>query len=177
MSKFLGSKKSGFTLMELMLAIGIGGIILAGAAASLNLWARSAVSIGNYADMSGSCRRSLDVFASDVRMADDVSVSSSGTFTFTAYDASNNKVTVNYTFDNAADELVRTYDGTSTILLSNVNQFALSYFDLTRNSTTNALSVKEVQIEAILLKKTLNLSNTDEIISARFILRNRRVSN
>ena len=86
-------------------------------------------------------------------------------------------MTVNYTFDNAADELVRTYDGTSTILLSNVDQFALSYFDLTRNSTTNALSVKEVQIEAILLKKTLNLSNTDEIISARFILRNRRVSN
>jgi len=175
-SKFLGSKKSGFTLMELMLAIGIGGIILAGAATSLNLWARSSVSIGNYAEMSGSCRRALDIFASDVRMADDVTVSSSGVFTFTAYDASNNKVTVNYTFDNVADQVVRTYDGAITVLLNNVDRFNLSYFDLTRNSTTNALSVKEVQIEAILLKKTLTLSNTDEIISARFMLRNRRVS-
>lgn len=109
-------------------------------------------------------------------MADDVSVSSSGVFTFTAYDASNNKVTVNYTFDSVADQVVRTYDGVSTILLNNVDRFGLSYFDLTRSSTTNALSVKEVQIEAILLKKTLNLSNTDEIISARFMLRNRRVS-
>ena len=128
-----GSKKSGFTLMELMLAIGIGGILLAGAATSVNLWARSSVSIANYTDMSGSCRRALDIFASDVRMADDVSVSSSGNFTFTAFDASNNRVTVNYTFNDATDQVVRTYDGTRTVLLSNVNRFGLSFFDLTRN--------------------------------------------
>lgn len=175
-SKFSRSDKSGFSLMELLLAIGIGGIVLVGATMSVNLWARSSVSLGNYVDMSGSCRRALDIFASDVRMADDVSVSNSGTVTFTAYAASNNKVTVNYVFDDVADKVICTYDGASTVLLRNVNRFGLSFFDLTRNSTTNLLSVKEVQIEAILLKKVLTLSNTDEIISARFILRNRRVS-
>ena len=118
----------------------------------------------------------MDIFASDGRMADDVSVSNSGIVTFTAYAASNNKMTVNYVFDNLAEKVIRTYDGASTVSLRNVNRFGLSFFDLTRNATMNLLSVKEVQIEAILLKKVLTLSNTDEIISARFILRNRRVS-
>ena len=101
-SKFSRSDKSGFSLMELLLAIGIGGIVLVGATMSVNLWARSSVSLGNYVDMSGSCRRTLDIFASDVRMADDVSVSNSGTFTFTAYAASNKRVTVNYVFDDVS---------------------------------------------------------------------------
>ena len=73
-------------------------------------------------------------------------------------------------------KLTRIYDGSSEVLLEDVDRFALSYFDLTRGATTNALSVKEVQIEAILLKEVLTINNTDEIISARFMLRNRRVS-
>jgi len=47
---------------------------------------------------------------------------------------------------------------------------------MNRSGTTDALSVKVAQIEAVLLKEVLNLNNTDEIISARFMLRNRRVS-
>ncbi len=176
LNRHSNSRQSGFTLVELLIAVAIGGIVLAGAATSINLMARSSVGIGNYSDMSGSCRRALDIFASDVRMANNVSVSTSTTFTFTAYDASNSIVTVSYAFDDGADQLTRTYDGSSKVLLEDVDRFALSYFDLTRGATTNALSVKEVQIEAILLKKALSINNTDEIISARFMLRNRRVS-
>jgi|ETNmetMinimDraft_22_1059887.scaffolds.fasta_scaffold00002_91 prepilin-type N-terminal cleavage/methylation domain-containing protein len=170
-----GSRK-GFTLPELMLSVTIAGLITASAVFTINLWARSSMSLGNYADMSGSCRRALDIFASDVRMANGVSVSSSTSFTFTAYDASNSTVTVSYAYDADSDQLTRTYDGTRMVLLDDVDQFGFSYFDLNRNATTNALSVKEVQIEAILLKEVLTIANTDEIISARFMLRNRRVS-
>ena len=53
------SKRGAFTVVELMLAITIGGIVLAGAATSVNMWARSSMAVGNYADMSGSCRRAL----------------------------------------------------------------------------------------------------------------------
>ena len=171
-----GSHKKAFTVVELMLAITIGGIVLAGAATSVNLWARSSMAVGNYSDMSGSCRRALDVFASDVRMANDVSVSTANTFTFTAFDSGTSTVTVSYVFDDANDTLTRTYDGTSRVILEDVASFGLSYSDLTLTATTNPLSVKVVQIKAILEKKVINLSNTDEIISARFMLRNRRVS-
>ncbi len=175
--RYRGSKKSaGFTLVELMLSIVIGGALLAAATTSINLWARSSVADGNYGDMSGTCRRALDTFASDVRMANDVSVSTATTFTFTAFDSGTGTVTVSYVFDDANDRLTRTYDGTSRVILEDVDQFGFSYSDLTLTATTNALSVKVVQIEAVLEKEVLNLSNTDEIISARFMLRNRRVS-
>jgi len=170
------SDRRAFTLAELMLAITIGGIVLAGAATTVNLWARSSVAVGNYADMSGTCRRALDIFASDVRMANDVSVSTADTFTFTAYGSGTSSVTVSYVFDDTNDTLTRTYDGTSRVILENVEKFGLTYSDLTLSTTTNPLSVKVVQIKAILQKKVINLSNTDEIISARFMLRNRRVS-
>ena len=172
----LVARRSGFSLVELMLAIVISGIVLGSVIAGINLLGRTSVAVGNYSDMSGSCRRALDIFASDVRMADDVSVSTSTTFTFTAFDAANSLVTVSYVFDDDANTITRTYDGTSTVLLRDVQQFGLAYYDLTRGKTTNALSVKEVQIEAILQKEVLTLTNTDEIISARFMLRNRRVS-
>ncbi len=165
-----------FTVVELMLAVTIGGIVLAGAATSINLWARSSMAVGNYADMSGSCRRALDTFATDVRMANDVSVATASTFSFTAFDSGTGSVAVSYAFDNVNKTLTRTYDGVSRVILEDVDQFGLSYADLTLSATTNPLSVKVVQIRAILQKKVLNLNNTDEIISARFMLRNRRVS-
>ena len=170
------SKRGAFTVVELMLAITIGGIVLAGAATSVNMWARSSMAVGNYADMSGSCRRALDIFATDVRMANGVTVSTASTFTFSAFDSGTSSVIVSYVFDDTSDTLTRTYDGVSRVILENVENFALTYSDLTLSTTTNPLSVKVVQIKAILQKKVLNLSNTDEIISARFMLRNRRVS-
>ncbi len=169
-------RRSGFTMVELLFAIAIGGILLGGATMTMNLWARSSASVGNYADMSGSCRRALDIFASDVRMANDVSESTSSSFVFKAFDAGNSTVSVSYVYDSANKRLTRTYDGTTHILLNDVEKFGFSFYDLNRVATTNALSVKEVQVEAILSKKVISISNTDEIISARFMLRNRRVS-
>ena len=171
----LASRK-GFSLVELMLTMFIGGIILAGATATLNLWARSSMAVGNYADMSGSTRRALDIFASDARMATDVSASSTSQFTFTAFGAGTSTVAVDYTFDADAGTLTRTYDGASQVILEDVDQFLFAYLDLNLTTTTNPLSVKVVRIESILQKRVLNISNTDEIISARFMLRNRQVS-
>lgn len=162
--------------MELMIAVALAGIVLAGVAVTLNMWARSSMSLGNYADMSGNSRRALDVFAYDVRMANDVSVSGTTNFVFTAYDSGSGNAAVSYSFDADAKTLTRTYNGVATIILNDVDRFGFSYLDLNRVATTDALSVKVVQIEAVLLKQVLNLNNTDEIISARFMLRNRRVS-
>ncbi len=169
-------KPSGFTLVEMMIAVALAGLVLAGAATTLNVWARSSMSLGNYADMSGNSRRALDIFSYDVRMANNVSVSGSTTFTLAAYNAGSGNSMVTYSFDADANTLTRNYDGVSSIVLNDVEKFGFSYLDLNRAATTDALSVKVVQIEAVLLKRVLNLNDTDEIISARFMLRNRQVS-
>lgn len=160
--KLVGPRKdSGFTLVELMIGMVLAGLLLAGVALTLNMWARSSMSLGNYADMSGNSRRALDIFAYGVRHAKNVSASSSSTFAFTAYDASNGLVNVTYSFDADANTLTRNYDGVSSIIPDDVEQFGFSYSDLNRSATTDALSVKVVQIEAVLLKEVLNLNNTD----------------
>ncbi|MAM91972.1 MAG: hypothetical protein CMI15_10935 [Opitutaceae bacterium] len=163
---FLANRK-GFTLVELMLTMFIGGIILAGGTATLNMWARSSMAVGNYADMSGTTRRALDIFASDVRMATDLSASSASRFAFSAFGAGTSTVAVDYTFDADAGTLTRTYDGVAQIILEDVDQFLFAYMELNLSTTTNPLSVKVVRIESILQKQVLNISNTDEIISAR----------
>lgn len=170
--------KAGFTLVELMVAIALGSVVLGGATFSINMWARSAIGLGNYADMSGRCRRALDIFASDVRMADDVFVSTADTFTFEAFGPGSGTVMVSYAFDSTTGDLIRTYDGASTVLLDDVAKFTFLYYNIKDrvNPTVNPLEVKEVQIGAVLAKKVIRLSNTDEIISARFMLRNRLVS-
>ena len=57
-----------------------------------------------------------------------------------------------------------------TIIVYKLDRFS-------RNATTATISVKEVQIEGILERTSLSVSNTNHIISARFMMRNRAVSN
>ena len=169
-------RSSGFTLVEIMIGMVLAGLLLAGVALTLNMWARSSMSLGKYADMSGNSRRASGIFAYDVRHAKNVLASTSSTFAVTAYGSSNSIVNVTYSFDADANTLTRNYGSVSFIILDDLEQFGFSYLDLNRSVTTDALSVKVVQIEAVLPKEVLNLNNTDEIISARFMLRNRRVS-
>ncbi len=168
--------RAGYTLVELLIAMGIGGIFLTGAMTSVNMLARSSVSVGHYANMNASSRRALEIFASDVRMAADVVTSTSTNLVFEAYDDTNTLVTVSYAYDASADEVYRTYDGTTSTILTEVDDFSLGYYDLTGASTTNSLSVKEVEIDASLIRTVLSLENTNEIISSRFMMRNRKVS-
>lgn len=163
-------------MVELMLAVMITSLVLGGIVATLNFWARGSISIANYADMSSGCRRAIDTFAYDVRMANGVSVCTGNTFTFNAFDSGSSTVVVSYTFDSGTNEFKRTYDGVTKVLLDDVDQFAFEYFDQNRNATSSIISVKMVQIGAVIQKQVLNINTTDEIISARFMLRNRRLS-
>ena len=46
-------RPSGFALVEIMIGMVLAGLLLAGVSLTLNMWARSSMSLGNYADMSG----------------------------------------------------------------------------------------------------------------------------
>lgn len=163
-------------MVELLVAIAIGSLFLGVAASCLNLLGRNSVAVGNYADMNASSRRALERFATDVRMAVDVIVSSKTALVFWRYNDSFNLVRVGYWYDASKGEVYRIFDGKISTVLMDVDAFGFEYYDLTHSSTTNALSVKEVEINASLERKVMNISNTNEIISARFMMRNRQVS-
>ena len=60
---------SGLTLVELLFAVGVGSIIVAGVATMSLYGARSFASIGNFADMDADSRQALDLLSRELRQA------------------------------------------------------------------------------------------------------------
>jgi Tfp pilus assembly protein PilE len=179
---------AGFTLAELIVAAAISGLVLASMIATFITFAVGARSVGAYMDMSKDSRFVLEYFARDMRAAEDVATATASTLTvvFPAtsfYDGSS----ITYDYDRDAKLLFRIKQDSSNTVISNevlldgVEQFAFSYFNplgssLSVNTASILLSVKSVQVDAKMLRKISRTEATDYIISARFMMRNRPVT-
>ena len=181
--------KSGFTLAEVIVATTISGFVLASMVGTFVVFAIGANSIGAYTEMSKDSRYVLEYFARDMRAAEDVSTATdsklivempaSGSF----YSGS----TVTYEYVGDAKLLFRIEEDSSgnelsnEILLEGVERFIFSYFNPLGDSISTStesilLSVKSVQVDAEMLRDVSRSEATDYIISARFMMRNRPVT-
>lgn len=184
------ASRRGFSLVEMLLAAGIAGLVLAASTGSLLFIARGAAGVGNYHDMNMRSRFMLDKFASDARMAVDVNAASATEVSLDVYNGSGGLDTVVYTYDAATEVFSRVLypdrdmtAGESDVILSNVKSLEFTYFNMIYNSTTkvlqeatNLLEIKEIQLEALMEQSALNTLNTNQIISARYMMRNKKVS-
>jgi len=182
------SGSSGFTLVELIMATAISGIILASMVGTFLTFALGARGVGAYTQMSKSSRMALEYFARDMRSAEDVRLVTESSLTIVApssgfYTGSE----VTYDYDSDAKVLFRierdaaANEISNQILLEGVEAFTFSYFDplgksLSASSPSILLSVKSVQVDAELLREISRSDATDYIISARFMMRNRPVT-
>ena len=130
----------------------------------------------------------LEYFARDMRSAEDVRLVTESSLTIVApssgfYTGSE----VTYDYDSDAKVLFRierdaaANEISNQILLEGVEAFTFSYFDplgksLSASSPSILLSVKSVQVDAELLREISRSDATDYIISARFMMRNRPVT-
>lgn len=170
------SRKRGFTLVEVMVAALISGVVLATATGSLLFLAKSTAGIANYQEMNMTTRYTLELFASDARMTADVNFATSTTVSLEVYDSSGALETVIYSYDPDNAQFSRTVGGATRILLSDVDSVDLKYFTLRRDETTVLVEMKEIQLQVVMSRNVLNVGNTNEILSARFMMRNRSVS-
>ena len=60
--------------------------------------------------------------------------------------------------------------------MDNIKSLSFRYYNLLGNETLNPVEVKKIQIEAILEDTVFKIENTTNIVSAKFMLRNRKVS-
>lgn len=168
--------KSGFTLVEVLLAMTITGMILAASTGSLVFLAKSTKGIGNYQEMNMDSRFALEDFGSDARMTMEVITAGASILSLDVYNSTGGVSRIIYRFDQDAAALLRTVGGATEVVLEDVVSLNFIYYDLHGNPTTNVLSVKEVQIRTEMQRSVLRVTNTNEIISARFMMRNRSVS-
>jgi len=175
-----GSRRSGFTLVEMMVGATLSGFILAGVLSTFLFMGRTGANIRNYSDMESQARRALEQFAQDVRQASAVSWTNDTTIVLTVDSA-------NVTYAYASGAFTRaTAAGTST-LLNGITTFAFKAYSITGieitgiGTTTSLasanLNTKQLQIslEAARTSTTVTTA-TNTVLSARFILRNKRVT-
>lgn len=170
------SRSGGFTLAEVLVAVTLSGLVLSIAVGSLLFLTKSTAGLGNYQEMNMNSRFALETFASDARMTVDVVSFGATSVTLKVYNSSGSTDTIVYSFDEVSGLFNRTRNGQTSVLLRDVESVSLSYFTLRRAVATTALEVKEIQLIAEMRRDVLSVRNTNEIISARYMMRNRAVS-
>lgn len=169
-------ERDGFSLAEVLIALAIFSLITAGLVSSFDFIYKSSIGMGNYADMNVQSRRTLDIFGREVRTATDVTSASATSVTIVVPDGAGTS-TITYAFNATDNTFDRTEGGTTMALLKDVDTCSLTYYTLRGVTTTALLEVKNIQLEAEMIRKVLHLKNTNQVISARYMLRNRTVSN
>jgi type II secretory pathway pseudopilin PulG len=177
-----GSKnyQPGFTLVEMLIAIGIGMIVLATVAMFTLYSARSFASLGNYVTLDQQSRNTLDTMSKEIRQAASVqSSSTTNILTLTGVQADGaTTYTVTYQYDPGATTFTRTVGGNATLMLTNCVYLSFNYY--TRVPTTNfdqfaatsPGSAKVVEVTWYCQRSVLGkFSNTERVQASKIVLR------
>jgi len=185
---FLSSGRRGYTMVELIVATGMLGIVMVSMVSTFIVFASGSKGVAAYTEMSRQSRKALELFSRDVRAAEDVSTATQHDLLVEipedAYYAGGS---VQYTFDDEFgifSRIVRDKNDNVTsnqIILDGVEQFTFGFYDplgqpLSYSQQSLLLAIKSVQIDAEMMRSVSRTEATDYIISARFMMRNRPVT-
>lgn len=174
--------RGGFTLMEGLVAMAIASVVMLALLTSYSMTTRGFAAAGNYSDMERDARVTMDNITRDIRQATGlVSFASSDiTIAVATNFSSSGGVTgskdVRYFQGSGANSnLLYRVEGGSTNQMAN-NVSALTFIEYDRNLVTNGISpsdCKMLQVDLTLRKYTIDNPNTEQILSARVVLRNK----
>lgn len=178
-------RRSGFTLVEVMIGASLGSMVLAGTLSAFLMLSRNGVVAANYSQMESGARRALEEFSQDVRMASDVTWNSSTSLTLTVpnnYTATGNLAT--YAYDSGSSgSTARTFyrmpgdasaTNAKTVLARDVNSFAFARYNRLDAAATTNPETKRIKVDMQLrISGGAAATTTQTAISASFILRNK----
>ncbi len=191
-----GARRRAFTLVEVLIATTLGGIVLAAVLSSFLFLGRVGYSVQNYADMERQARNAMETFALDVRMAYDARwtvVNNRPVAVTVEVEQGGSRVRYTYAYNAAAGTFTRQRTGPSTgpavVLISgirnnpNIDFFTaykidtekINFATTTPNAASNMTKQIQISLEAQRMRSTLATA-TNKVVSARFVLRNKRVT-
>lgn len=155
---------TGFTLTELMVAMGIGMVVLAAVTTTFMTQAKFYNAQEQINEMQQNARAALDIITRELKMAG--YRPNSGTFDGVTYSASqlmiqadldssgtiSNSSTANeqitYAYDSTNNQITRKMGtGTAEVLADNITAFAFSYYDGNGASTTVSANIRQVRVD------------------------------
>lgn len=174
------SCRGGFTLVEMMFSAGILAIVVAIVAPTFIAFSKYTVSLGNYSEMSYDSRMVVEILARDIRGAESLTRANSARLTLELpADLGGNTVDYRYNADRGILYRAVTDNTTGTTsrdeMLEGLQRFQFVYYNRLGNESTAAsrlTETKSINIDALMIREVVEQSNTDYIISAKFMLRN-----
>jgi hypothetical protein len=167
-----------------MISASLATVILTAVLSMFLFLGRSSANIISYAEMESQARRGLEFFAQDTRQSSDLAWNSTSSITLTV-----GASTIDYVFNSGTGEFTRTMGGVTTVLLEGITTFTFSGYKITGATVdTSDLSTaakrsaasgvtKQIQIYIEVARNSVTaVQATNTVLSARYILRNKRVT-
>jgi prepilin-type N-terminal cleavage/methylation domain-containing protein len=179
----------GFTLAEVVVAMTLSVFIAGFAYATIMTLAKGSQSMVNFTEMNSQTRQAVERFGRDARMAksvllDDFSPSSvilRVPDAFTGVDRD-----IRYAHDPSSKTFLRQVwetpytplsdPDTEQILVTHVDNLHFNGYTVLNQPTSHPPDIKHIQLEALLVRTVLQVENSNYILSARFMLRNKNAS-
>jgi Tfp pilus assembly protein PilW len=185
------SSRRAFTLAEVIVAAAISVFVLAGVLSAFVMIGRSGFAASSYSELEAQTRSALDLFGQDVRKATDVKWNSERSVTLFVALATRASTPVTYAYDPASGCFLRWLGDAESdlprrVLIRNVApDFAFHRFKLETASEPDTDAAATTDLETKQLEVTLRATRTGATTvatnqaarSARYILRNKRVTN
>ncbi|MBI2498291.1 MAG: prepilin-type N-terminal cleavage/methylation domain-containing protein [Opitutae bacterium] len=180
----------GFTLVELMVAALLGGLVLTGVLTTNLQLLRSGVRITQYAEMSSQVRRGLEQLGVDLRSANAIRWNGVSDITLTIPTLGGSTRQVTYAWTGATQSLFQVPGADSAVsagrvyLVRGIPAFpdgtagvTFARFDRDGVTATSDLATKRIQVVMNVSRQARTAAAaTDTEVSAAFILRNKPVS-
>lgn len=174
----------GMTLVEIMVGSTLAVMILSAVLSMFLFLGRSSANIINYAEMEAQARTGLEQFAQDTRQASELTWLSADSITILVGASA-----ITYTHDSGTGTFTRTEGAVTKVLVENINTFEFSGYkitgaavDLTDLSTAAKRAAasdvtKQIQLYVLASRSSTTVATaTNTVLSARYILRNKRVT-
>ena len=175
--KTIFTKKStaALTLVEMMVAVGVGTIVLTALAFVFFFSNRSFASLTNYLDLDQSTQIALDKMSREIRMVSALTSYSSTNLTFQDYDLT----TLQYVYNSHAQTLTRIKTNSTETLLTGCNNLKFSIYQRTPDTnsfvpitTSAATNAKVIELSWNCARTILGSSaNNESMQSAMIVIR------
>lgn len=177
----------GFTLVEIMVGMILGGMVLLGVLSAFLFFCRTGMGMAQYADMETQSRLTMQLFGQDVRQAKAITWSSDVQVRFTFGDDS----FTDYNYNANSKIFVRTQNNlTSTTLVTGIELFEFKAFsaagvradtapteinlDTESRRTTANSKTSMVRIEIVLRRNAgSGVNSSAQAVSSSYLLRNK----
>jgi Tfp pilus assembly protein PilW len=172
-----------FTLVEVMIGATLASFVLAAVLSTFLFMGRSGANLRNYSDMEAQARKSLEMFAEDVRQASAITWTSSENLTLSV-----NSASIAYYYDSSNGNFYRRTSTSTTAVITGITtgSFSFKAYNVAgtemplvtgANLTAAGSSTKQLQISLEASRTTTTVTSaTNLVLSARFILRNKIVT-